>query len=53
MSSGDNLEVAYCSALLAKAIKQEDGDRFTELYDQILKVLSADQVGYFLLHDCS
>ena len=44
MSSENELQISYYSAILAKALKENDGDQFTELYDQICKRATAQEV---------
>lgn len=44
MSSEEDLRISYYSALLAKPIKSNDGDQFTELYDQICPLTTEQEV---------
>ena len=50
MSSGEDVEVSYYSSVLAKAIKQEDGDAFTELYDEIITRVTEDKVNSYSVY---
>nr|CAB3267362.1 titin homolog [Phallusia mammillata] len=43
MSSGEDIRVSYYSAVLAKAICLKDGDLFTDLYDQIVRLVTKEQ----------